>query len=163
MGKVTIIFVRGSETNLVDKIIADVSNGPFTHVAIKVPGVGLIESRGDFGPGVIPPCVRVSSWRKYDNADTEAIDLELPDLEAARAEAEKLVGSLYGYVDCAGGAVHDLMDIDLKGNGLVSANCSETVARVLRSGGLSILPGVEADNITPMDLKRAIDEGKYTC
>jgi hypothetical protein len=129
-------------------------------VAIQIPDVGLVEARGDFGPGVIPPCVRISSWRKYDNANTEVVELELPDLEAAQVEAERLLGSLYGYVDCAGGALNDIINVNLKGNGSVTNNCSEAVTRILRASGLNFLPGIEADNITPMDLKRAIDKGK---
>jgi hypothetical protein len=33
-------------------------------------------------------------------------------------------------------------------------NCSETVSRVVRAGGVNVLPGVDADCITPMDLVR---------
>jgi hypothetical protein len=39
-------------------------------------------------------------------------------------------------------------------SGELTMNCSETVTRILRAGGLNVLPGVNADCVTPMDLYR---------
>ncbi|MBP2652167.1 MAG: hypothetical protein H6Q74_2992 [Firmicutes bacterium] len=46
-----------------------------------------------------------------------------------------------------------LQALQLPGDGEVTVNCSEAVCRILRCGGLDILPGVYADGVTPAALQ----------
>jgi hypothetical protein len=156
MAKVQVIFVRG-ENNLVDNAIVAATGGPFVHVAIKVPCVGLIESLGKGGPGILPPCVRISSWRKYTNANVKIIEIDLPNIEAAQAEAEKLIGRPYGYIEDLTTGLRDILGINYPGDGDITDHCSETVARILRSGGQNILPGTAPDNMSPEDEEKALE------
>ena len=88
---------------------------------------------------------------------TEYIRVDIPDLGAAEAKAKHLLNTSYGLLtDCVEGAVHDLTGIVLPGNGEKTVNCSETVTRILRAGGLDALPGHEADSVTPGDLYREL-------
>lgn len=157
MSKVQVIFVPGTVDSGVDKIISLASGGPFVHVAVKVPGVGLVESLGEGGPNIIPPCVRISSWRKYDNADVKIFDVELPNFEAAQAEAEKLIGTAYGYDNCIVTGLHDVFGLNLPDDGLLTAHCSKTAALILRAGGDNILSSIAADNISPEDEEKALE------
>ena len=154
MGQVTVIFVRGQD-NLIDNVIAKASGGPFVHVAIMVPDVGLVESLGMGGPGIIPPCVRISSLRKYDNANVEKFDVDLSDLPAAQAKAEELIGTEYGFDNLVAGGLFDLFGIEVP-DLLRCADCSRTVALILHEGGKDILPGVPTGSITPMDEEREL-------
>ena len=157
MAQVKVIFVRGQD-NLVDNVIAGASHGPYVHVAIKVPGVGLVESLGNERVGIILPGVRISPWRKYDsNPDVTIIDVELPDMAAAQVEAEKMFGRPYGYDACIDGGMQDMFGVQMPGNGELTANCSETVTRILRAGGRQVLPDQTADSVTPMALMRALN------
>ena len=157
MDKVTVIFVHGDI--LIDKVIDVVTNGPYSHVAIKVPGVGLLESLAAMHYGIIPPCVLISPWRKYDgNPDAKFIDIEVPNLAAGQDEAERLFGRPYGYIDCLGGAERDMTGANPKGDGEWSDDCSEAVTRVLRSCEINVLPDVNADNVTPMALYRELTQ-----
>jgi hypothetical protein len=155
MGKVTVIFVRGSTDNIVDKVINDVSHGDYSHVAIKFDW-GVIEALGVKDPSDKYPGVWLHSVDKYNNADVKLVDVDLSDLPAAEDEARRLIGTLYGYTDCIRGGIYDLTGVKLPGN-VLTANCSETVTRILRDGGLNILPGIDADCVTPNDLCRALE------
>ncbi|MDR3561889.1 MAG: hypothetical protein P4N59_10710 [Negativicutes bacterium] len=156
MAIVKVIFVRGGD-NLVDNVIAAASCGPFVHVAIMVPDIGLVESLGEGGPGIIPPCVRLSPSRKYDNRDdVEIILVDLPNIAAAQDEAERLLGRPYGYIDCITTGLRDMLGVKYPGDGDITDHCSETVARILRVGGDDILPTTDPDNISPMDEEKAL-------
>ncbi len=148
--KTTVYFVVGEEGNLVDEIITHASKGPYSHVAIFVPGVGLVESWGEIGPGIMPPCVRLAPLRKFDGrSDVTIARIDLPNLAAAQDEAERLIGTPYGYPDCATTGLRELFGIKPKGNGILTAHCSETVARILRAGEYVLLPEEAPDNISP--------------
>jgi hypothetical protein len=149
-----VIFVRGSKGNTVDRVIDDVSRGEFSHVAIKILD-SIVEALGEPDLGDKYPGVWAHNPEKYDGADVEVVPVELPDLPSAEAEARSLIGTFYGYTDCIRGGLYDLTGVTLQGNKF-TANCSETVTRILRAGGLDVLPGVPPDCITPNDLYRAV-------
>jgi len=154
VAKATVILVQGDNTNLVDHVINDVSQGEYSHSAIKFDW-GIIESLGIKDPGDKYPGVWLHDPGKYDNAMVTRIEVDLPDIPAAEVEARLLIGTLYGYTDCVRGGLYDLLGVELEGN-KITANCSETVTRILRAGGLNILPDIEADCITPNDLYREL-------
>ncbi len=169
----TIIFVRGDPENIIDRTIETFSKGDYCHVAIKFPW-GIVESLGVPELGFMPG-VRLSPINKYDDANILAIDIKMPDQVAAERKAQNLIGRLYSYIGCFEGGTYDITGIKLHpwivkilnwfltrflgvplsiDTGEWTMNCSETVTRILRAGGLEVLPGVDADCITPMDLVR---------
>ena len=153
MDKLTVIFVSGDSE--VDKIIDEVSHGPISHVAIKILG-SVLEAEGIKDPTDKFPGVWLHPLDKYDN-DPHAIfiDIDIPYLIDAEGEARRLLATPYGYIDCIRGGIHDLTGIDIRGN-TITANCSETVTRILRSGCFSILPDVPPDDVTPNDIYRVL-------
>jgi hypothetical protein len=154
MSKVTVIFVHGD--SIVDKIIDDVSKGNYSHVAIKIIG-GTLEALGMKDSNDPYPGIWKHDINKYDNNPyVKMIDVELPDLPSAESEANSLIGKPYGYIDCVDGGAYDLTGKQLPADGELTANCSETVTRILRAGGFNILPDIEADCVTPMDLYREL-------
>jgi len=169
----TIIFVRGDPGNIIDRTIETFSKGEYCHVAIKFPW-GIVESLGELELGFMPG-VRMSPINKYDGADILAIDIKVPDQVAAERKAQSLIGRLYSYIGCLEGGTYDITGVKLHpwivkifnwfftkflgvalniDTGKWTMNCSETVTRILRAGGLEVLPSVDADCITPMDLVR---------
>lgn len=97
---------------------------------------------------------------KYDNDPNAVfIDVDVPDLEGAETEARKLIATHYGYLDCVVGGYYDITGKQIPADGGITANCSETVTLILRAGGFNVLPGVEADAVTPNDLYKALNGG----
>jgi hypothetical protein len=176
MAKVTVIFVGGNE--LVDKVIEGVTHGTCSHVAIQILG-GVLESQGVPDKGDRYPGVHLHALDKYDNNQyAKFVEVEVPNLSAAERTAKRLLGKFYSYIGCIEGGVYDLFGIQLHpwiakyinllivkffrlpvnlDTGEWTMNCSETVTRILRAGGLSVLPGVDADCITPEDLLVALN------
>lgn len=155
MGKVTVILVQGDNSQIVDHIINDASHGIYSHVAIEFDW-GIIEALGVKDHGDKYPGVWLHDPGKYFSAVGKSFDVELPNMAGAESEARQLIGTLYGYSDCVRGGLYDLLGIELGGNKL-TANCSETVTRILRAGGFNILPDIPADCMTPNDLGRWFD------
>jgi len=93
---------------------------------------------------------------EYKDCDTKIITVDVPSLQAAEVKAQELLGKPYGYIDCLSGGLHDLTGKNILGDGEITVNCSEAVCRILRAGGLDILPGVYADDVTPADLLKAL-------
>lgn len=175
----TLIFVREDPENIIDRTIAAFSKGEYCHVAIQFPW-GIVESLGIPGMGLLPG-VRVSSTDKYDGANILSIDVDLPNQAAAEQKARRLIGKFYSYIGCFEGGAFDLTGMNLHSwigkvfnwivakclgvpikidTGEWTMNCSETATRIIRAGGLEILPGVDADCVTPMDLVRYFEETK---
>ncbi|SEP36904.1 hypothetical protein [Propionispora vibrioides] len=180
---VTLIFVRGDPVSMIDRTIEAVSQGDFCHVAVQF-AWGIVEALGVPERGFVPG-VRLSPTDKYDGKAVATMKLALPEEAAAEQEARRLLGRLYSYIGCLEGGIYDLTGIRLQpwlnklsdwlqirlfgtvlpvDIGTWSMNCSETAARIIRAGGINVLPGVEADCITPMDLIRyfQIDKGELT-
>jgi len=94
----------------------------------------------------------------YDQFKHTIVTVDVPNIEAAEAEANKLLGTPYGYVDCFTGGLHDLLGITIPGNGEKTVNCSEAVTRILQAGGLDIFPDFAPDNVTPADLLKKLQD-----
>ncbi|MDF2523192.1 MAG: hypothetical protein K0R31_833 [Clostridiales bacterium] len=175
MSKVTVIFVGGSK--LIDTVIETVTHGTCSHTAIKILG-GVLESQGIPDVGDTYPGVHLHTDGKYNNnAYAQFVDVDLPDLVAAEKKAQSLLGKFYSYIGCIEGVSYDIFGINLHpiinkfinllivkylkipinlNTGEWTMDCSETVTRILRAGGLDVLPSVDADCITPEDLLKAL-------
>lgn len=140
-----VIFVHGD--NFTANVIQTITHGQYCHVGIEILG-GIVEA--------IVPKVVLSLTDKYANYITKYVDVDIPDMVAAESEAKALIGKPYGFVDCITGGLHDLAGKNIIGDGYITADCSETVTRILRAGGIDILPGVPADDVTPEDLLKAL-------
>lgn len=153
VAKVTVIFLTGDA--LIDEVIDVFSHGKFSHVALKINN-RIIEALGMKKPKDQYPGVWFRDPDEYDDdPNATRIDVDLPNIDAAEQEAEKLKGTHYGYTDCVFGGIYDNTGLKIPGNEL-TANCSETVTRILRAGGFNILPNVPADDITPNDLAKGL-------
>jgi len=93
---------------------------------------------------------------EYRDCKTVVATVDIPKIEDAELEAKRLLYTPYGYIDCINGGIHDITGVQVPGDGEVTVNCSEAVTRILRAGGLDVLPGVYADCVTPADLYRAL-------
>ena len=149
-------FVEGVITSVIDDTIAIVSKGKYVHTAIEILG-GTLESLGcvirDENGQDIPPGVRLSALGKYDGRDDVLVKIvDVPNVVAAEETARNLIDIPYGWIDCAEGGIHDQTGAALPDDGILTANCSKTVALVLRAGEVTIDGDVPAGNITPMDL-----------
>lgn len=146
MATVKVIFIHGD--NYLSKAIQTATHGEWAHVGIEILG-GMLEALFDTG-------VTVSPLDKYADFKTECINVDLPDLEGAEQEATKLLGTSYGFKNFTGGGLHDIIGINISGDGEKTVDCSEAVARILRAGGNNVLPNIAADNLTPNDLYKAL-------
>lgn len=158
MGKVTLIFVSGDSE--VDKLITGVTGGNKTHVAGLLFD-GVYESTGmkeEFDPY---PGVWLHNPDKYvNNPDAEFIDLEVPDLDALKEEARRLLGTPYGYTDCARTGIYEMLGIVITDNAY-AMDCSETWTRLLKASGLDILPEIPAGCVSPEKMYRTILKNGY--
>lgn len=181
MSKVTVIFVGGNK--LIDKVIENVTHGTCSHTAIKILG-GVLESQGIPDVGDKYPGVHLHIDDKYNNnAYVQFVDVDLPDLIAAEKKAQSLLGKFYSYIGCIEGGSYDIFGINLHpiinrfinllivkclripinlDTGEWTMNCSETVTRILRAGGLDVLSGIDADCITPEDLLKALTSKNFS-
>jgi hypothetical protein len=152
--RLTVIFTSG--TGLISDTIKKVTGGPYTHAAVKILD-SVLESYGTTLENDKYPGVWLHKPDRYDNVtDTVFIDLPIPNLPAAEDEARKLLGSPYGYSDLISSGIHSLFGKEVAASGEKINICSEAVTRILRAGGLDILPDVKADCISPMDLYREL-------
>ncbi|MBP2653368.1 MAG: hypothetical protein H6Q73_937 [Firmicutes bacterium] len=92
----------------------------------------------------------------YDGHKTTIITVDVPDIDDAELEAKRLLNTPYGYLDCINGGIREITGRQIPGDGEVTVNCSEAVTRILRAGGLDILPGIYADGVTPAALMEAL-------
>ncbi|MBP2643785.1 MAG: hypothetical protein H6Q67_1672 [Firmicutes bacterium] len=134
---------------------------PFGHLIDAVEGAGADPSHSAiFMLGGILEALDngfvKSPLNAYEGRKTTVITVKVPDMEAAEVEAGKLLGTPYGYIDCVNGGLHDLTGANIPGDGELTVDCSEAVTRILRAGGLDILPGLYADCVTPADLLEAL-------
>jgi len=101
-----------------------------------------------------------SPLNSYDAFKHTLVEVDVPNLSHARLEAKNLLYTPYGWWDCIISGIKSLFGLQLRGNGTRSVHCSEAVTRILRAGGLEILPEVYADDITSADLYKALQEVK---
>lgn len=174
----TVVFVGGD--SFVDDTIETITKGNFSHTAIQILD-GTLESLGIPDDGDRYPGVHLHDIRKYDNdPDAVFVKVILPNPEGAIKKAKELNGKFYSYIGCIEGGAYDIFGINIHpwiiklanlgifrlfgiptnvDTGEWTMNCSETVSRILRAGGLNVCPGVDADCITPMDLYRELTNG----
>jgi len=94
----------------------------------------------------------------YDRFKHTIVTVDVPNIKAAEEEANKLLGTPYGYRACIDGGLHDLLGVTVPGDGEKTVDCSEAVCRILQAGGLNIFPDFSADNVTPADLLKKLQE-----
>jgi len=146
MPRVKVLFTAGH--NIIGDTVEFLTHSRWAHASIFILG-GIVEA--------ISPAVILSAADKYDGVEQELIEIELSDLAAAEIEAQALIGIPYGLItDCLDGGLNDLIGYQAKGNGTKTVNCSETVTRIIRAGGLNVLPGIPPDCITPEVLYQAL-------
>ena len=99
-----------------------------------------------------------------DKSLNRLVSIEVPNMQAALEKAQELLGTPYGYTDCVSAAVF-LATGEQIGDGEATCMCSETVTRILRAGGVSILPDLKADVINPAMLYKELLKigGKLEC
>lgn len=135
--KVVMVFVGGD--SWLDKEIETVSEGDVSHAAgilfdSTYEAIGLKEETDKY------PGVWLHRLNKYNgNPYAKFIEVEIPDIEGLKDEARKLLGTLYGYMNCGRTAVYDLTGIQIPDNSL-TVMCSETWTRLLRGGKVNVLP-----------------------
>lgn len=154
--KLTVIFCHG--TAWYSDVIEKVEKSPWSHVA----GIILnstLESQGVKDPGDPYPGVWLHPPDKYRDGDNaEFVTVEIPDLRGAEDEARRLIGTLYGLIDCVDGGALEIFGIEIPSDGAKTANCSETWTRILRGGKLNVLPDLKADSVTPHLLHDALTQ-----
>lgn len=149
MDQLRVFFIKGDITNPIDDLIEIFSKGQYVHVAIEILG-GTLES-------LSPDGVRLSPAGIYDNCDGVLIKVvDVPDLARAEAVAQSLIGKPYGYSSCVSGGLHDQLGINTPDTKGIIDDCSETVIRILRGGGVDLLQGIAPNDVTPMDLLNAM-------
>ncbi|MBP2654270.1 MAG: hypothetical protein H6Q73_1839 [Firmicutes bacterium] len=99
-----------------------------------------------------------SSENSYDGRRIKILEVDVPNIEEAEAEAEKLLGTPYGWKACLDGGLHDVLGVTVPGDGEKTVDCSESVTRILQAGGLDIFRDFSADNVTPADLLKKLQK-----
>jgi hypothetical protein len=157
VANLTVIFSHGKAWY--SKIIEEVEKGPWSHTAGLILG-STLEAQGVKDEGDAYPGVWLHPPDKYrDGIDAAFVTVDIPELAAAENEARKLLGTLYGLIDCANGGVYEIFGKKIPGDGVLTVNCSETWTRILRAGGLNVLPNLEPDCVTPQMLYEALTAG----
>jgi hypothetical protein len=153
LDKITLIFVGGDST--VDRVIEKVSGGDVSHVACLLfdsvyESTGLKEEEDPY------PGVWLHNPHKYcKNPYAKFIRINVPDKEGLNKMARRLLGTPYSYAGCIKTGIFDILGIDLPDTDY-TMHCSETITRLLRSGGVNVLPEVEPSSIDPSRLYKAI-------
>ncbi|MBP2644054.1 MAG: hypothetical protein H6Q67_1941 [Firmicutes bacterium] len=143
------------------KVLFSYAVSPFGRLIDRVEGPGEDPSHtGIFMLGGILEALEdgfvKSELTAYDGFKHTIVSIDMPDIASAEAEAEKLLGTPYGYRACVDGGLHDLLGVTVPGDGEKTVDCSEAVTRILQAGGLNIFPDFSADNVTPADLYRKL-------
>lgn len=162
MAKLTLMFYKGAGGSVVDTVIDAVEQGLYSHVAVLILG-GTLEALGIKDPQDTYPGTWLHSADKYTN-DPRAVfvDVDIPDMTGAEAVAQSLIGSPYGYVSAIEGGICDLTGFCMESIGTFTNDCSEVGTRILRGGGLKLLPGIPPGDITPWKLYQAVTNLKET-
>jgi len=146
MAKVNVLFSYPC-TPFGELVEAVEGKGEPSHAAIFMLG-GILEALDN---GFVK-----SPLNAYDGFKTTILTVDVPDIEAAEAKANELLGKPYGWKACIAGGLHDLLGVTIPGDGEKTDDCSEAVTRILQSGGLDIFPDFAPDNVTPADLLRKL-------
>jgi hypothetical protein len=139
-GTLRILFV--DESTWTADIIKGVTGGEWSHCGVLAFD-GLVEA--------VPPRATISSARRYQCNRTEILEIEVPDINAALAEAKSLSDESYSLPACISGGIHDIFNIQVCIND-DAVNCCGLVIRVIRAGGGIVAPAIGADCFTPQRL-----------
>jgi hypothetical protein len=146
-GIVKVMFI--AEPNRIGgKIVQIAEHSWQSHVAIII---------GDYmWEAVFPAVEKHQELDRYKDFYYEIKEIAVPNIEAAIAEADSLVGKPYGYPDCVSGAIYHWTgkQVVLCDEGTI--DCSELGTRVVRAGEFEVLPDVSANCIIPEDLYNAL-------
>lgn len=156
MAKVKVLFIypHGKGVRRLIGEVVDIAEGRGEdpcHVAGFRQNGKLLEA-------IQPAVTDATDPRFYDDCKVRIIIVEVPDITAAEAEADRLIGTPYGLItDCVSGLIHETTGRHVVLDDRGTANCSETWTRILRAGGLNVLPETPADCVTPLDLMLALE------
>lgn len=152
MTKVQVGFAGG--TTIIDKAIQKISGGDYadiTHAFIYLFGC-IVEAEGVKEYTDKYPGVWLHPAEKYENDEhAKIIEIDVPNIKAARAKACDLMGTPYSYHGCLEAAA-ELAGLELPVDGEFTVMCSETVTIILRAAGLDVCSGTAADMVTPVML-----------
>jgi uncharacterized protein YycO len=142
--KTSVIFVHGD--NFISEAIETITNSEWAHVGILMFD-GIVES--------LTSGVAISPIDAYEGYHVKYVDIDIPNMAMAEAQAKAMIGVPYSYFDCIEGGLHDLLGIEFPSDGETTTNCSKLVALILRAGGCDL--GQESPNeLTPADDDRLI-------
>lgn len=149
------VYVGFSGGNtMLDRAIQKISGGDYvdvTHAFIYLFG-GIIEAEGVKQYTDRYPGVWLHPADKYDGDEhAKTIEIDVPDIQAARRKAMELIGTPYSYHGCLEAAA-ELAGLDMPADGDLTVMCSETVTIILRAGGLDACSGTKPDMVTPVML-----------
>ena len=65
-----------------------------------------------------------NSYKYTNNPNAEFIETEVPDIDALKEEARRLLGTPYGYTDCLRIGIYEILHIEIPDNAYV-LDCSE--------------------------------------
>lgn len=152
-GKAGIIFVKSK--GWLGRLISWITKSPYTHVAIRSQRGYIVESIGEAVNGRYPG-VWCYPPNKYNDKNSVTVWVDVPNIKKAEDYLCSVIGKFYGYPDLISGGVYALTGIDIPGNGEKTMDCSELGTRYLRNAELDILPGINADSVSPGLLYKAI-------
>lgn len=153
MDKLTLIFVGGNSP--IDNLIERVSKGDVSHVACLLfdsvfESTGIKEEQDPY------PGIWLHNPHKYGtNPYAKFIQVEIPDKPALNKMARALLGTPYSYLACFKTWMYDRFRVKLFDTS-ATMHCSETITRLLRAGGVSVLPDLEPGSIDPYRLYKAV-------
>ncbi len=153
MSTLTLIFVGGN--SFVDKAIEKVSDGEISHTACFLFD-STYESTGEKEEYDLYSGVWLHSPNKYTgNPDAKFIQVEVPYFDALQEEARRLLGTPYGYAQCLRTGIFDILGMQPPSPEW-TMHCSGTITRLLRAGGMNVLPDIQPGCIDPSRLYRAV-------
>ena len=151
MAKIRVGFVGGD--TVIDKVIEGASGSQYadiSHTFIYLLN-SIVEAEGVKQYADPYPGVWLHPPGKYDgDGHVKIVEIDVPDLPAAESKARELIGTLYGYTDCIVTATKFLTGHNIFSGGEGTMHCSETVTRILRAGGVSVCPELQADEVSPV-------------
>ena len=141
----------------IDKAIQAVSGSDYCDVthAFIVLFDSVLEARGVNDDGDKYPGVWLHPMSKLWSDRVRVLNVDVPDIEAAKNTARKLIGTPYSYTDCIEAALNEV-GVTLPVDGDKTVMCSETVTLILRAGGVEVCGDTPADLVTPVMLYEAL-------
>lgn len=85
----------------------------------------------------------------YDGIKLMEYLVEIPDIDAALAKAESMLGQKYSKVSCIEGFICDTTGLKVSQGNQKSTNCSESVVIIVRTAGGTLCGDTPAACVTP--------------